>query len=113
MPTETLTRISAPPDILLITALEEERNALLAHLTYEILPKSDDDVGIFYRAEIATAADKQVRVLVTMLQGMGPLQAGTRAMYAAMRWSPRYVLMIGIAGGVLKTTALGDVIVAN
>jgi two-component system, cell cycle response regulator len=110
---QTHRQLLAPPDILLITALEEERNAVLAHLTHEILPKSDDDVGIFYRAEIMTRANKRVRVLVTMLQGMGPLQASTRAMYAAMRWRPRHVLMIGIAGGVSTTTALGDVIIAN
>lgn len=111
--TQTQTQLIAPPDLLLITALEEERDALLAHLHHETLPKDDDDVGIFYRTEIVTVRGHKFRTLVTMLQGMGPLQASTRAMYAAMRWRPRYVLMIGIAGGVSGVTALGDVIVAN
>jgi two-component system, cell cycle response regulator len=109
----TQTQLLAPPDILVITALEEERDALLAHLQYEILPKDDDDVGIFYRADVVTRAEHRYRVLVTMLQGMGPLQASTRAMYAAMRWRPRFVLMTGIAGGRSGVTALGDVIVAS
>jgi two-component system, cell cycle response regulator len=110
---QTQTQLVAPPDILIVTALEEERDAVLARLTYEILPKDDDDVGIFYQAQIPTSTGHKFRVLVTMLQGMGPLQASTRAMYAAMRWRPRYVLMIGIAGGVSKVAALGDVVVAS
>jgi two-component system, cell cycle response regulator len=105
--------LPAPPDVLVITALEEERDALLRKLTFKVIPNADDDVAIFYKAEVHTKLGRKLNVLVTMLQGMGGQHASTRAMEAARRWHPRFALMVGVAGGVSEVTALGDVIVAN
>jgi two-component system, cell cycle response regulator len=112
---ETRTDLVAPitTDVLIITALEEERDAVLSCLEYHMLPKASDDVGVFYSASVRTRNDERLNIVITMLQGMGPLQASTRATYSVMRWLPRYVLMIGIAGGIASSTALGDVIVAR
>jgi nucleoside phosphorylase len=103
-------------DFLLITALEEEREALLSKLPgVRKLDRDGAGTHTYYEAEVAThRKDGAVyRVIVTSLSGMGPTKAAIKASAVIQRWDPPYVLMIGIAGGIEGEVALGDVMVAS
>lgn len=103
-------------DFLLVTALEEERDALLSKL--EGVAKLDRDgsgAHTYYEARVTTRRKDGAayRVIVTSLSGMGPAKAAIKAGAIVQRWRPAHVLMIGIAGGVEGEVAPGDVMVAS
>lgn len=105
-------------DFLIIAPLKEEREALLAHLgNAERMPPDEHDVRIYYRAEVQTkfAGGKTgtYRVIVTSPLGMGRVEASTATADAIRRWQPRYVLLVGIAGGDPDEVELGDVLIAE
>jgi nucleoside phosphorylase len=103
-------------DFALLTALEEEQEALLARFSgARALDKTEGDIATVHAAEIPTArADGAVyRVVVACLGAMGPIAAASRAAVIAHRFRPRRVLLVGIAGGVSGAAELGDVLVAN
>lgn len=107
---------AAPVDFAVLTTLEEERDALLAHLPEaNALEKAEGDVATLYAAEIPTArADGAVyRLVVASLGAMGPVAAAARAASIEHRLRPRRVLLVGVAGGVSGEAELGDVLVAN
>jgi nucleoside phosphorylase/ankyrin repeat protein len=106
-------------DFVIVTPLTEERDAVLGQLPgYKRVPASQDDIRIYYSAEVpVTFADGQVArysIVVVPLANMGPTEAANATGDAVRRWQPRYVLLIGIAGGIAKASvALGDVLVAD
>lgn len=112
-------RSSAPPisaDYLIITALEEERDALLRQLPRcRKLDKEAPDVHTyFYDFVRSSRKDKALlSVVVTCLAGMGPTEAATRATIASKRWAPKYVLLVGIACGVKGEVEHGDLLLAT
>jgi nucleoside phosphorylase len=105
-----------PVDFLIITALEEERAAVLSLLTgHRRLERAGEDTHTYDEAVVQSEREDGAayRVLVTSLVGMGPLHAASTTTLAALRWNPRHVLMVGIAGGVRSQVQLGDVIVSS
>lgn len=103
-------------DFMIITALEEERSAVLALLAgHRQLERDGRAPHTYYEAQVRSRrADGAVyRVLVTSLAGMGPIQAAAQAVAVVHRWQPRHVLMVGIAGGAGSGVGLGDVLVAS
>jgi nucleoside phosphorylase len=109
-------RADAEMDFVLITALEEEKEALLAKLPgHQKLDQDDLDVHVYYTATVQTrrADGARYRVIVTCMSGMGPVEAAIKAKDAVQRWRPANVLLVGIAGGVKDEVELGDVIVAD
>ncbi len=105
-----------PVDFVIITALEEERDALLIHLPgYRVRDKDGRDTHTYYEAAITTGrSDRaQYRVIVTCLANAGPLMALSKAAAVVTRWHPKHVLLLGIACGVRDEAALGDVLVAR
>jgi adenosylhomocysteine nucleosidase len=105
-----------PVEFVIITALEEERDAILTHLgSYRKLEKDGADVHTYFEADVSTSRDDEAsyRIIVTTLADMGPIRAATKASHVVARWTPRKVLLVGIAGGVSGGAELGDVVVAN
>lgn len=103
-------------DFLIITALEEERDAVLAQLPgARKLDRDGRGAHTWYEANVETTrADRSVyRVIVTSLSGMGPIQGAIKAGAVIQRWNPAHVLMVGIAGGLAGEVGLGDVMVAT
>lgn len=106
-------------DFLIVTALEEERDALLSKLPgYRKLPPSDEDVRVYYSANLpvtfADGAPGVYRLIVIPLLNMGRVQAAAATSDAIRRWRPRFVLLVGIAGGIAaKEVRLGDVLVSD
>lgn len=111
---------ATPPlvDFLILAPLKEEREAVLAHLgNAQRLPPDEQDIRVYYQAEVATrlagGTAGSYRVVVTSPLGMGRVEAATATADAIRRFQPRYVLLVGIAGGDPDEVALGDVLLAE
>ena len=104
-----------PVDFVIITALPEERDAVFRHFKARKLPKDDADFHTYYEGRLQTERpDKAVyRVIVTCLANMGPQRAAAKTAAVVKRWTPRHVLLVGIAGGVEGEVDLGDVLIAE
>lgn len=104
---------STAVDFLIITALREERDAVLGMLDS---PRKIQREGAptYYLASVrAYAQDGSYEVAVTMLNDMGNVEAAQHATRVLQDLAPDYILMVGIAGGVRGKVKLGDVIVAR
>ena len=107
---------SAPVDFVVITALEEEREAVLSKLRgVRKLDKEATDVHTYYRASIRTLRRdrSKYQVIVTCLLNMGPINASAQAASVVNRWKPRYVLLVGIVCGVRGEVNHGDELIAS
>ena len=106
-------------DFLLVTALEEERDAVLDKLPgYQKLPPFKDDIRTYFQAQLpVTFSDGETgnyQVIVMPLLGMGRVQAATATADAITRWHPRYIMLVGIAGGVAaRGVSIGDILIAD
>ncbi len=106
-------------DFVIIAPLKEERDAILRKLPgHQELPPSNQDVYVHYAAALpVTFSNKQTSSyelrIVSPLE-KGRVQAVHAATEAIRRWQPRYVLLVGIAGGVAAAGVnLGDVLIAS
>ena len=105
-------------DFVIVTALEEERDAVLDKLPgYKRLPPSDDVVNVYYAADVlVTFPDNSIgnyKVVIMCLIKMGQTQAALAASEAIRKWQPRHIMLVGIAGGVAGRARLGDVLVPD
>ncbi|MDI1430033.1 5'-methylthioadenosine/S-adenosylhomocysteine nucleosidase [Polyangium sorediatum] len=103
-------------DFLLVTALPEERDALLRRLPgFERVVPRKDDVHVYFRATLpVTDGSGSYRIVVLPLLGMGRVNAATATGEAIKRWRPRHVVLVGIAGGVAaRSVSLGDLLISE
>lgn len=100
-------------DFLIITALPEERDAVLEKLgDCETDPINDSPT--YYKSSVLVhPLDINYKVAVTMLKQMGNVEAAQHASQAINELNPAYVLMVGIAGGIKGEVKLGDVVIAT
>jgi nucleoside phosphorylase len=111
--------MARPVDIVIVTALEEEREALLRKLPrHRRQNPTGSDIHIYYTANLAVKLPNRTagtyRVVVLSLVNMGRVQAATATNDAIHRWKPRYVLLVGIAGGVgAAGVRVGDVLISD
>jgi nucleoside phosphorylase len=107
-------------DFVIITPLEDERDAILSHLQdvcgYQKLAPSTEDIRVYYLSEIPVAAltDRSAgkyRVIVTSPSKRGRKAATAVTGDVIRRWKPRFILLVGIAGGIAaRGVNLGDVL---
>lgn len=110
------TREGLKIDFLLITALEEERKALLAALPEcsRKLNQSRDDIRVYYETNFPLTAGAGYRVVTMSVSAMGRVKAAIATANALQRWRPSAVLLVGIAGGInAQGVRLGDVLLAD
>ncbi|MCP3165160.1 phosphorylase family protein [Myxococcus qinghaiensis] len=103
-------------DFVILTALEEERDAVLSKLPgYRKLDRVGEEAHTYYEASIESRREDRARyrLIVTSLARMGPIEAAAKGPAIAQRWKPRRILMVGIAGGIAGEVHLGDVLVAS
>jgi nucleoside phosphorylase len=115
-PKEKPAKKSERVDFLLVTALPEERDSLLALLPdYSRVPPRHDDVHVYFSADITTSDDAgSYRIVVMPLLGMGRVNAATATAEAIKRWRPRHVVLVGIAGGIAaRNVGLGDLLISE
>lgn len=109
----------APIDFIIITPLAEERDAILARLPgHRQLPPSAHDIRVYYASRIpvtfSDGSESEFSVIVAPLAGLGHTEAATATSDSIRRWRPRYVLLVGIAGGIAKAgVSLGDVLISD
>ena len=102
-------------DFLIITALPEERDAVLRQLP-DCQKVQEADFPTYYRATLETDSgfdQENPIVAVTMLTQMGNAPAAVHTVRCIQYLEPHYVLMVGIAGGIKGKANLGDVVVSN
>jgi Flp pilus assembly protein TadD/nucleoside phosphorylase len=107
---------TAPVDFVVITALEEERDAFLSKLrSVQKLDKEVSDVHTYYWTTVRTSRQdrSEYQVIVTCLLNTGPINATAQAVAVVSRWRPRYVLLVGIACGLRGVVNHGDILVAS
>lgn len=110
--------MSEAVDFLLFAPLAEEREAVLRLLpNHRALPPDPAGVLLYHRAELPVSLSDGVRgaysLVLTSPIGMGRVKAAAAVGEALHRFTPRYVLVVGIAGGVAGRAALGDVLVSE
>jgi nucleoside phosphorylase len=110
---------SSAVDFVIVTPLGEERDAMLEKLAgFRQLPPCEQDIRVYYAAEtpvvFSDGSRSQYSVIVVPLANMGHTEAATATGDALRRWRPRFVLLVGIAGGMAKAgVRIGDVLVAD
>jgi len=105
-------------DFVIVTPLEEERDAVLAKLpNHRKLPPTEDDIRIYYSSELsATFPDGSATTynVVVVICGKGRVTATAAVSDAIRRWHPKYIILAGIAGGIAASgVKLGDVLVSD
>jgi len=98
-------------DVLIVTALPEERVAVL-RLLEDFGPIQVGESPIYYVCTLP-ASRGEYQVAVTQLSQMGNVEAGIHATRAIGELSPTCVLMVGIAAGIKGRVSLGDIIVST
>jgi nucleoside phosphorylase len=112
-------RAEGPTDFVIITALQEELEALLVKLpSPQRLPPIDEDVHVYYQTNLPITFSNGMlgsyRLVLMSLLGMGRVQAANATNDAIRQWHPRYVLLVGIAGGIAETgVKRGDVLISD
>ena len=111
--------IRSPVDFVIVTPLPEERKAILRHLgNPKRIPPVDDDIRTYYPSRVpVTFSDGsrgEYKIIVTDLLGMGRVETANAVGDAIRRWKPRYLFVVGIAGGLARAKVTeGDVLVAE
>jgi len=106
-------------DFLLMTALEEELQSLLDCLPgYTKLDPMDDDTHTYYKAAVTATLPSGTEVVYTIIacgiMSMGRVNATAVTSSAIHKWHPRFIILVGIAGGVLESGAsLGDILISD
>lgn len=102
-------------DVALVTALPIELAAVLEYFpTLEKVTIGHESRTYYQGIVVADDGATRYRVVATVLQGMGNVQAAAATAELIHDWSPRYIIMCGIAGGLRSDSQrLGDVVVST
>jgi nucleoside phosphorylase len=106
-------------DFAIVTPLEEERSAMLRHLSgARLVPGQNGGPRVYYSAEIPVSFldghSGTYNVIVSDLLFMGRVDAAIVVKDIMRRWQPRFVILTGIAGGFGRAgVKLGDILIAD
>jgi nucleoside phosphorylase len=107
----------APVDILLVTVLPEEYGAVLRLLSNPAPVQGKPDAPTLYGWRTGTIPRAQggaYRVVLAMTGQAGTVRSSQAVVRSVERWKPRYVLLVGIAGGLPPSgCSLGDAVVST
>jgi nucleoside phosphorylase len=100
-------------DIVIVTALSKERDAVLRYLDSPQRVESKNRV--VYKSYLRhEASDDGYQILLLCFGGMGNVQAATAVTQAIDVWNPSAIILTGIMGGIEGSERLlGDLIVAE
>ena len=108
--------VDAQVDFAIITALEKEAKAVARRLENHTTRRFESrDIRTYHLGTIPILGREQpYRIVVTTLPSMGNVSAAIAVTDTITLWKPRFLLMVGIAGGVPQDDLdLGDVVVAD
>ena len=105
--------IDSSADVVIVTALEKERDAVLRYL--DLPQKTESKNRIVYKSFLQHKnSDTGYQVVLLCLGGMGNVQSATAVTQAINVWNPSAIVLAGILGGVEASERLfGDLIVAE
>src|SRR5574341_1213136 len=104
---------NGPLDFAIVTALKVERDSVLRRLLAVETFQEEGDPHTYYLAQLDVSGTGRYAVVLTMLLEPGNYSAAASTTRLIQRWQPKYVFVVGIAGGVAGKVALGDVVVAD
>ena len=98
-------------DIVLITALSEEKLALqnCFGIEFEAVVKN----GIHYNLGTVKYKKRAIHVATVQPIDMGPIPAAVIATKSIIEWQPVIIAMTGICAGIKSLTKMGDIIVSS
>jgi phosphorylase superfamily protein/HNH endonuclease len=102
-------------DFAVVVALRKEL-AAVRHYFPELVPVSStsDSARSYFPGTIPTTCGGSYRVVATLLHSMGNLDAAHATSDLIHEWKPRFVLVVGIAGGISrKDQDFGDIVASN
>ncbi|MCC6190548.1 MAG: SAVED domain-containing protein [Anaerolineales bacterium] len=102
-----------PVDLLIVTALAIERDAVLRQAAPDAPARHHGALTYYHFSLGGETSQQTVQVALVMLGQMGNVDAAQRASMAIEKLEPQTVLMVGIAGGVKDRASLGDVLVGD
>lgn len=102
-----------PVDFLIVTALSEERDAIIDLLGACRQIRINESLICYITHLAVQGVQNNYTIAVTMLSQMGNVEAGIHTTRAINVLKPRCVLMVGIAAGIKGKVELGDVIVST
>lgn len=102
-------------DFAIIVALQEELNALKLYFPeLQLVQSTKSQTRRYYTANIPTRNGGIYRVVATLLNSMGNLEAAHATSDLISAWNPRYILVNGIAGGLNRSGQdFGDIVVSE
>jgi nucleoside phosphorylase len=102
-------------DVAIVTALPLELAAVLQYFpTLEKVTIGQESRTYYQGIVMADDGTTRYRIVATVLQGMGNVQAAAATAEIIHDWNPRYIIMCGIAAGLRKDSQqLGDVVVST
>ncbi len=103
-------------DFVIVTALEEELDAVLDKLPgCRKIPQAEDGIHIYYQGDLPVDGSiGKYRVIVTCLPGMGQILASAATKDVIARWHPHYIVLVGIAGGIAaRNIQIGDILIPD
>src|SRR5882762_10033491 len=102
-------------DFAIVTALRVEREAIVRRLDSPQIISEPDVPYTYYRGRIGfPGVEGGYEIVVLQLLDVGNVDAAASAATLIHRWSPQFLLMLGIAGGVAQSgIEMGDVAVSR
>ncbi len=100
-------------DIVIITALQKEVDAVLSHFDSAVEVKRKGRT--FYRCHLSSNnIGRHAKVIIFSQDQMGNVESAMAATQAIDVWNPQYLLLVGIAGGIRDSDRnLGDIVVSE
>lgn len=101
-------------DVCILTALNYPELDQLLKVNFVWIPvKFDNDINIYHSTYINTSSDKKISIISTCCEYMGMAQSSAMAMKMCLKFSPKYMIMTGIAAGIKDKVNLGDILISD
>ncbi len=97
-------------DVAVLTALTKELDAFLRHIpSWEKVRNSETSNRTYYRSVNKAG----ISVVAACAAGMGQLNAALLVQEVINTWSPKKIILVGIAGGLQGEVNLGDIVISD
>lgn len=102
-------------DFGIVTALKIEKDALVKRFEgYQRIRGIPPDIRDYFRGKLILADASKYELVAVQCTQAGNSDAGQCAKDLIIRWKPRYLIMLGVAGGYPKgDLKIGDVVIAS
>lgn len=100
-------------DVAIVIPLQEEFDELHNEIADGCQPEKVEGTGAYDYLFSRSGATGIYRCVATFVGDMGETKAGLRTQQIRTKWSPKTVVVLGIAAGISKDVMVGDVVVGT